>query len=332
MTNIEIQNIELAPVAGFDIETTSIYERVADRAMAALKAKSNPFAHKNAPEADGFFQRAMNFITGFGKAAPETFTPNDDAPCGDQEAYYIRTFTDCSAVLRMMLGRDYETPTITNPRQLRCIFYLWQAPVGVGISREDLDIQTGTTNSPEYVRIIRKEKFQQFGQLIEQERRKVVSNGKTTRRGYYWMTDIGRLIAHDVLAKAGYVHDVRTSERLARRMQMDRHRLIAAFGDDYDAKAAVLDATKPHWVRLVNLLLWKKDWISRYDIERLIDASNPPDVVANLNQNCDDEVIEAATRQLLDRDGNVCEIGCYRISPAWIAKMQAAVQDAKLAK
>ena len=279
-------------------------------------------------EVDSLFQRAMSFITTRGNVAPNPLGYYHQVPCADSSEPSTSTLTGWSAVLRVLLGSDYVTPRITCLRQLRCLYHLMQAPSVIGISREELDLQTGTTNAPEYVRIIRKKKLHRFGKMVEQKRRKVISNGKSRRRGYYWMTEIGRLVAQDILANAGYVHDAVAAERHARRLEADRRRLIAAFGADQDAKNAVLDGDSSHWVRMVRLLLWKGDWMSRYDIERVIDAPNPPDVVANLNRKFGDEVIETLWSEMLDRDGGLCEIGFYRIAPAWVAKMEAAVRAA----
>lgn len=322
--NTKTNDIDFAPipVGSIDSDLPQYLDRVIFDCV-AKQTKKDTVARNGVPEGDSLFQRAMGFIKSFGKVVPTAEPPAEKIPGKDPYGNGLLTFCRFSATLKVMLGWAYETPTITCPRQLRCLCQLMLATPGMGVSREELDAQTGTSNSPEYVRILRRKKLKGFGKLIHGEKRKVTRNGKTVRRGFYWMTDVGRLIAQDALAKAGYVHDVNAAHMHMRRLDMDRQRLFAEFGNQHDVKAAVLDKNKSHRERLLHLLLWKGGWISRYDIERLIDAPNPPDVVANVNHHFGTVVIESETRQLRDRDGNVCEVGVYRIAPDWFAKLDA---------
>lgn len=329
------ESIGRMPVEHVNAETQDAIRRAAIGAAAALL--NNIAAVRNdAAERDSWFQRIMGFITGRAKAVPDVSMLDDRAASEvvqdkapseeveEQSIHWVRS-NDYSAVLRGLLGPDYVTPTITNPRHLHCMYLLMKAPQGTGISREALDIQVGTSNSPACVDILRNQKLAGYGKMIESEKRKIVVDGKKKLRGYYWMTHVGRLAALDILASAGYAHDLVAAERHKICLEIDRQRLIATFGCDDEARSAVLDNGRTHAERLVSLLLWKQGWISRNDIELLIGAANPPDVVKWINNRFDCKVIESTRSPMLDRDGKSCHVGYYRIAPDSVPTMEAAL-------
>lgn len=332
--HIELESLNRMPVEHVNTETQDAIRRVAIGAT-AVSLQNLDVPRKGAAERDGWFQRVMGFITGRAKAIPDvpmhderaaSEAVQDRAPSEEVEKQFIHEVrsNDYGAVLRGLLGPDYVTPTITNPRDLRCLHLLMTAPQGIGISREALDIQVGASNSPDRINILRNKILVGYGKMIESERRKVVVDGKKKLRGYYWLTYRGRLVAMDILASVKYAHDLVAAERCMLRTEIDRQRLIAAFGGDTEARSAVLDTGKTHAERLVSLLLWRRSWISRYDIELLIDAPNPPDVVKRINSRFGCKVIESTTSQMLDRDGKLCDVGHYRIAADSVSKMEAA--------
>jgi hypothetical protein len=323
MNITEIEDLELAPIGDADIDTSSFYERIIERAKNAAKVENNAIAEANSLEADSLVRRIMGFISGRAKTKQKAVSVESAPAYPNIEEAGAPRLSDCSAVLRILLGRDYETPIITNPRYLRCLYQLMQAPYGFSIPREELDRLIEASNSPAYIDILRNKKLARYGDVIKTEMRQVTTRGKKTWRGFYWMTEIGRLIAQDVLARANYLHDEAAAQRHKHRQLIDRQRLIAAFGCDHDAKDIILDTTQPHWVRLLHLLLWTGGWISRYDIECLIDASNLPDVVMAINNWFGYKVIESETRTILDRDKKYRNAGYYRIPAECVAKTKA---------
>lgn len=85
MKNIELNNIELAPLADFDTETSSYYEHYLNRAKDAAKAENITVARVTAPERDTFFQRLMSSFTGLLQPKPDSLArcdvvPNFDSP------------------------------------------------------------------------------------------------------------------------------------------------------------------------------------------------------------------------------------------------------------
>lgn len=332
-TPIKLESLGHMPVEHINTEMLDAIRRVAIGAT-AVSLQNLDVARKGAAERDGWFQRVMGFITGRAKAIPGVPVHDDRAasaalqekvPSDEVEKQCIHKVRSNVSVafVRGLLGPDYVTPTITNPRHLHCLYLLMKAPQGTGISREALDIQVGTSNSPACVDILRNQKLAGYGKMIESEKRKIVVDGKKKLRGYYWMTHVGRLAALDILASAGYAHDLVAAERHKLRLEIDRQRLIATFACDDEARSAVLDNGRTHAERLVSLLLWKQGWISRHDIERLIDAANLPDVVKWINNRFDCKVIESTRSPMLDRDGKSCRVGYYRIAPDSVPTMEA---------
>lgn len=329
MKNIVVEVTEQASIADFDKEPMLYVQRyLAGSTKVVAQAKRVAVALEKRPEGDGLFQRFMGFITGRAKFDPKKVQPIWDAPLPLVARAYAPTLTPVSSLLRLSFGQDYEVPCIKSPKMQRCLYELMMAPNGIGISREHLDAVVGTTNSPAYVDTLRNKKLARFGDVIKSEKRRVVVNGKKKLVGYYWMTSNGHLVARDILAHAGYMYDASSIERKGRQQQEDFRRLIVMFGNEHVVRSEVLDKTKPHAERLLTLLMWKGGWMSRYDIELLTGIPNPPDVVKAINDDCGAGFIQCERRTKIDRDGNRCYPGYYRIVPDWRPAIDALVHAA----
>lgn len=327
MKNIAVEAIGLAPIADFDKEPMSYVQRyLAGSTKVVAQAKRVAVALEKRPESDSLFQRFMGFITGRAKFHPKEAQPIWDAPLPLVARAYAPTLTPVSSLLRLSFGQDYEVPRIKSPRMQRCLYELMMAPSGIGISREHLDAVVGTTNSPAYVDTLRNKKLARFGDVIKSEKRRIVVNGKKKLVGYYWMTSNGYLVAQDILAHAGYVYDASSIERKAQQQRDDFQRLIMQFGNEHLVRREVLDNTKPNAERLLKLLMWKGGWMSRYDIELLTGIPNPPDVVKAINEYFGAGFIQCERRPMIDRDGNRCYPGYYRVAPDWRPAVDLLVQ------
>lgn len=329
MKNFSVESIELAPVADFDKEPVSYMQRyLAGSTKVESQAEHGVVALDKRPEGDGLFQRFMGFITGRTKNRTKQMPEICDAPPPFVVRTEVPALTPVSKFLRHPFGQNYEVPRINSPRMQRCLYELMMAPRGDGISRERLDALVGTTNSPAYVDTLRNKKLVRFGDVIKSEKRPVVVNGKKKLVGYYWMTSIGYLVAQDILAHAGYVHDASSIEWKAQQQRADFHRLIMLFGNEHIVRGEVLDKTKPNAERLLKLLMWKGGWMSRYDIELLTGIPNPPAAVMTINHDYGAAVIECEKRPMTDRDGNRCYPGYYRIASDWRPTIHALMHTA----
>lgn len=77
----------------------------------------------------------------------------------------------------------------------------------------------------------------------------------------------------------------------------------------------------PRQARVADALLRSEGWISREAIDRIAGASNGPEVIRQLRQRLGREAIEMQRVDAIDRDGQLCKPGRYRITPEGRVKL-----------
>lgn len=77
----------------------------------------------------------------------------------------------------------------------------------------------------------------------------------------------------------------------------------------------------PRQARVAGALLRAEGWISREAIDRIAGTSNGPEVVRQLRQRLGREAIEMQRVDAIDRDGQPCKPGRYRLTPEGRAKL-----------
>ena len=315
MKNIELNNIELAPLADFETETSSYYEHYLNRAKDAAKAENITVARVAAPEHDTFFQRLMSSFTGLLQPKPDSLASCDVVP----------NFDSPIDVPAIPSGGD-ECIVIKSKQQLRTLYHLLHADEPDGIPILELQALVGSGNQWDVAHELRNKLGDDFIQRTDF----LIMNktGKTSSRGNYWMTSESKRIAAGILARSGYVHNAAADHRHVGRPGQVLAEFMAVFPGNDDDLLFVRDGTKAQWLRLLyRMRVMNGEWVSRYVADELLDSRNVRQVVRIANAKVGGVAIESKTRTMPNRDDGICEYGVYRLADDWVDKADKVIKD-----
>lgn len=319
MTNnefdLDLDALELTPIADFDNETSTYVTRLlAKRAIAASKVGRIDDEHRFTPERDSVFQRMLSAVTGF-------FKPNQKR-YGGQDVYPGVHWQAAQPVTEQ---EQDTTVAIRSKQQLRTLYHLLHAgPAGVPIS--DLQHLVGSGNQWDTVARLN----QNVGQQIVQTTEYLVVNktGKVTRRANYWLSAEGMRIAPQILANSKYVHDAASEGRHLKCLGNVACEFVASSSLDDDDLLVLRDGTMPQWLRLLYMLrAVNGQWVPRYVADELLDSRNVRQVVRVANKKVGGAAIASTTSNMPNHDGGVCDYGLYRLADGWVDQVEKLIKD-----
>lgn len=316
MEKIKLNTGELAPIADFDNEPSLHFRNLFERPTVTNNAAIISVKQLPAIERDSIFQRMLASVIGYLKPKTKNLLGQESLPEASIQGVLPTGQSICTNGV-VVLGK----------LQLRTLYYLLNAAGSEGIPISELQHLVGCRNQWDIVARLNSK----FSRNIIDRTSHPVKNktGKVTWRSNYVLTAEGRLVAAQLLANAGYVHDDTFDS--SHRPELAAREFTALSSLNDDDLLFLRDGHRPQWVRLLYLLRAEdSNWVPRCVADELLDSRNVCEVVRQVVKKLggNKNAIRRITLTKLNRDGSKSKYGLYRLAGGWFGKAEKLIQTA----
>lgn len=317
MEKVKLNTVKLAPTADFDNEPSLHFSQLFERATITNNAEVISIKQRPAIERDSIFQRMLASVISYFKPKAKNLLSQE-------------SLSEVSIPGVLTTGQSICTngAVVLGKLQLRTLYYLLNADGSEGIPISELQHQVDCRNQWDIVARLNSK----FSRNIIDRTKHLAKNktGKVAWRSNYVLTAEGRLVATQLLANAGYVHDVTFDS--SHRPELTAREFIALSSLNDDDLLFLRDGHRPQWVRLLYLLrAVDSNWVPRYVADELLDSRNICEVVRQVVKKLggNKNAIRRITLTKLNRDGSKSKYGLYQLAGGWFGKAEKLIQAAQ---